>query len=99
MSKSLIEEFKLPILTSKNLHYTNSNLINELELVSSKTNTDPVFKNLFNPKTEHGKTIMKEYSKYYTTMRSKYPPVEFTREFTRLLRMTCVVSGFFTGFL
>ena len=61
-----MEQFKLPILSCNNLKKTDETLISELELVHSKSNVEPIYKKLFNPQTEQGKTMINEISKYYT---------------------------------
>ena len=65
MSTNKVEEFKLPIFSCKNLQENDESLVSELELIKSKTNIEPVYKTLMNPKTPQGIKIMNEYSKYY----------------------------------
>ena len=59
-------EFKLPIVSCKEIQKTEDNLVYELELINSKTNIESVYKTLLNPTTTQGIKIMNEYSKYYT---------------------------------
>ena len=69
-NNNTVEEFKLPIFSCTDLQKSDESLVSELELINSKTNTNPVYKTLLNPKTPQGIKIMNEYSKYYTNSTS-----------------------------
>lgn len=62
----MTDEFKLPIFSCEHLQRTDESLVSELELINTKTNVEPVYRTLLNPKTSQGINIMNEYSKYYT---------------------------------
>ena len=59
--------FNIPIVFSKNLKNTDETLVNDLELVSAKTDMDSVYTHLFTPKTKYGKDTIHSIAKYYTT--------------------------------
>ena len=60
-------KFSLPIEYSKNVKETSNSLIEDLEIIHSKTSMNCVYKELFQPKTEFGIEIYEKISKLYTT--------------------------------
>ena len=60
-------KFLLPIEYSKGVKETSHSLIDDLEIINSKSDISCVYKELFQPKTEFGINIYKDISKSYTT--------------------------------
>ena len=67
-TSSILEEFSLPIMLSKDVKQIDSQIIEELECLETKDDTTkPMYHYLFEPKTDFSKTLLKQWSVNYTT--------------------------------
>ncbi len=57
-TSSILEEFSLPIMLSKDVKQIDSQIIEELECLETKDDTTkPMYHYLFEPKTDFSKTL------------------------------------------
>ena len=92
MKKSNIEMintvFKLPIEYNKNKRELNENIITDLELRETiDDETDPLYKFVFQPKTEFGKKVMEQFPRHYTT------DVKYLKDTQKILKKYKGIDG------
>lgn len=67
-TSSILEEFSLPIMLTKDVIKLDDQVINDLECLETKDNTTkPMYHYVFNPSTVFSKTLLKHWATNYTT--------------------------------
>ena len=92
MKKSNIElinaVFKLPIEYNKKKRELNENIITDLELRETiDDEAEPLYKFAFQPKTEFGKTVMRQFPRHYTT------DVKYLKDTQKILKKYKGIDG------